>query len=120
MSELEEDILDTFNAFEAAIVNFKQRRAKKHGVRNEKIEVDKQATEEPLEYNLEKIPWIQAEGKKGIYQKYPAFKQKPSMTVDYINLLEDLKQHNGKLTRNGFFMWLFDDNVTVARKPAKR
>ena len=77
-------------------------------------------TKEPLEYNPENIPWIQAEGDKGPYQRYPAFQQKPVMLVDYINLLEDLKCQNGKLQRAGLFYWLFQDSVTVARKPAKK
>ena len=117
---LEEDVLDVFNAFESAICSFKQRRAKEHGVRNEKTEIDKQFTEEPLEYNPDKIPWLRTEGQKGVYERYPAFQQKPSMTIDYINLLEDLKSHNGKLQRAGLFYWLFEDGSTIGRKPAKK
>jgi len=73
-----------------------------------------------LGYNPENIPWVQAEGQKGIYQKYPAFQQKPAILVDYVNLLEDLQNHNGKLQRAGLFYWLFQDSVTIGRKPAKK
>jgi len=113
MSDLEEDIIDVFNAVEASIVGFKQRRAKKHGVANEK-------TEEIPDYNPENIPWIQAEGPNGIYERFPAYKQKPGMNKDYLNLLEDLKRHNGKLQRSGLFYWLWNDEETIGRKPAKK
>ena len=80
--------------------------------------VDKSA--EVAEYNPENIPWVSAEGEKGIYQKYPAYQQKPAMLTDYINLLEDLTQHNGKLQKAGFFYWKFPDGSTIGRKPAKK
>ena len=76
--------------------------------------------EEKIDYNPENIPWIQAEGPNGVYQRFPAYQQKPGMTKDYLNLLEDLKRHNGKLQRNGLFYWLFNDEQTIGRKPAKK
>jgi len=42
------------------------------------------------------------------------------MLTDYINLLEDLKRHTGKLQRAGLFYWHFQDSVIVARKPSKK
>jgi len=71
-------------------------------------------------YNPESIKWIRTTGQKGPYERYPAFQQKPKLTVDYSNLLEDLKAHEGKLTRNGLFYFLFDDGSTIGRKPSKR
>jgi len=115
---LEEDVTDYANAVEAAAVNLKHRIARRHGVSPEKTET-LQDTREPLKYNPEKIPWIRTEGPKGVYERYPAFQQKPSMSVDYTNLLEDLKSHNGKLQCTGLFYWLFDDS-TIGRKPAKK
>jgi len=104
----DEDIVDFCNAIEAAVVNLKQRIGERHGV------------EAVAEYDPEKIPWIRAEGKNGVYERYPAYQQKPSISTDYTNLLGDLKRHQGKLQKAGLFFWLFDDNITIGRKPAKR
>jgi len=119
MSDFEEDVLDLINCVEAGITAFKMNVAKRHRVSEEAKE---KPTKTTLEYDPEKILWTQAEGSKGIYQVYPAFKQKPSMSVDYINLLADLnlESHKGRLQRAGLFYWLFDDNVTIGRKPAKK
>jgi len=119
MSELEEDILNTFNAFEAAIVNLKQCRAKKHGVKIKRTTTIDNNIEIP-EYNPENIPWTRTEGPNGAYERFPAYQQKPSTSVDYVNLLEDLKRHNGKLQRAGLFYWLWSDSTTIGRKPAKK
>jgi hypothetical protein len=72
------------------------------------------------EYDPEKIAWISAEGQKGPYERYPAFQQKPNPTSDYVNLLNDLKNHDGKLTHNGLFYWLWEDEATIGRKPKQR
>lgn len=72
------------------------------------------------EYNPEKIPWIRAEGEKGVYERYPSFQQKPAMLTDYVNLLEDLERHGGKLQRAGLFYWKFPDGSTIGRKTAKK
>jgi len=70
-------------------------------------------------YNPENIKWNRATGQKGIFECYPAYGQKAKPTADYVNLLSDLKNHEGKLQRSGLFYWLFD-NETIGRKPAKR
>jgi len=76
--------------------------------------------EEPEEYNPETIFWIKASGQKGAYERYPAFQQKPTLTKDYNNLLADLRLHEGRMQRAGLFYWLFEDEVTIGRKPAKK
>ena len=105
---IEADIVDFCNAIEAAAVNLKHRIGERHGV------------EAVAEYNPEKILWVRAEGKNCVYERYPAYQQKPLMGADYTNLLEALKRHNGKLQHCGLFYWSFGDNVTIGRKPAKR
>jgi len=118
---IEEDIVDFANAIEAAAVNLKHRIGQRHGV--DVKEETKPTVDESTkvgEYNPEKIPWVRAEGEKGIYERYPAYQQKPVMLTDYINLLEDLKRHTGKLQRAGLFYWHFQDSVIVARKPSKK
>jgi len=71
-------------------------------------------------YNTENLKWIRATGQKGVFECYPAYGQKAKPTADYTALLNDLKAHEGKLQRSGLFYWLFDDNETIGRKPAKR
>lgn len=67
-------------------------------------------------WNPDAIKWREAEGFKGKYQRYPGPEEKAESTSDYRLLLEDLKKHNGKLSREGFFYWLFEDGSTVGRK----
>ena len=112
MSDFEEDIIDTFNAFEAAITNLKQRRAKKHGV--------VKGNTENAQYNPENIGWVKTEGPNGIYERYPAQGQTPEQKPDYQWLLADLNAHEGKLQRTGLFYWKFNDNFTIGRKPSRR
>jgi len=69
-------------------------------------------------YNPENLKWIRASGPSGIYERFPAPQQKPKPTADYINLVNDLKAHDGKLTHAGLFYWLFSDNETIGRKPS--
>ena len=68
------------------------------------------------EWNPDNVKWIEQEGTKGIYEK-AHFQD----TTDFKAMLEDLKKHNGKVTRAGVFYWLFTDEQTVGRKkPAKK
>ena len=68
-------------------------------------------------WNPDNMRWVTVEGSRGPYERYPAKGQKPEMTIDYKNLLKDLKAHNGRLSRNGYFYWLFSpDSGIVGRK----
>lgn len=67
-------------------------------------------------WSPENINWSQAQGTKGPYERYPAENEKAESTEDYKNMLEDLKAHNGTLTRDGYFYWVFTDGATVGRK----
>jgi hypothetical protein len=58
-----------------------------------------------------KIKWVKAEGFKGPYERAD-----PKATPDFKAMLADLEAHNGKLTRNGLFNWVFQDQATVGRK----
>lgn len=74
--------------------------------------------EEPkeLNYDMAKIPWVKAEGPSGVYEKYPATDGKIEANKDYTALIKDLAEHNNKLTRDGYFIWLFRDGSTIGRK----
>jgi hypothetical protein len=105
-----EDFVDMLNGMEASIVKMRQQIAQLVGV-----------PEEKPAWDPAKIKWVWAEGTSGSYQRYPAEGEKPEATEDYKNMLEDLKAHNGKLVRDGYFYWLFSgDQATVGRKPRKK
>lgn len=71
---------------------------------------------QPAIWNPNKVKWTQAEGAKGPYERYPASGQKAEATDDYKHMLADLKKHQGRMTRDGFFYWLFTDSATIGRK----
>lgn len=70
-------------------------------------------------WDPDKILWVQAEGAKGPYERYPAQGQKAESSEDYKAILVDLKAHNGRMTKDGYFYWVFQDGATVGRKPHK-
>jgi len=69
-----------------------------------------------LTWDPNAIKWVEAEGFKGPYERYPAQGEKAEGSADYWNMLKDLKAHGGRLTRDGMFYWLFQDGSTVGRK----
>ncbi|MBN2260471.1 MAG: hypothetical protein JW702_07990 [Clostridiales bacterium] len=78
-------------------------------------EAETQAEEVP-QYDLNKITWSDETGPKGEYQK--AIEQE---SQDFRALVNDLEIHDGKLQRNGFFLWKFNTiENTVGRKKAKQ
>ena len=79
------------------------------------IERLKPSEAKSLEYDLNNIKTTRTEGPSGFYEK--ANEQDGE---DYRNLLEDLKAHDGKLTRDGMFVWLFSDGKSVGMKPSKK
>ena len=81
--------------------------------------LEKQAPVNKASWDPSQIKWQRAQGTKGSYERYPAEGQKAESTQDYHNLLADLKSHDGKLSRDGFFYWLFEDSATVGRKKRK-
>lgn len=75
---------------------------------------------QPARWSPEKIKWVQAEGSKGMYERYPAQGAKVESTPDYLNALKDIKQHGGRMIRNGYFLWVFQDGATVGRKRTRK
>ena len=71
---------------------------------------------EAKEWDPNKIKWVKAEGFSGPYERYPAKGEKAELSADYKHMLADLKAHNGKLMRDGYFYWVFDDGATIGRK----
>ena len=63
------------------------------------------------EWDPDSIQWIETEGSKGFYEK-----AEPQGSEDFIAMLRDLEAHSGKMTRDGYFYWIFQDQETVGRK----
>jgi len=73
-------------------------------------DANKTQTETPS-WNPSKIRWEQVEGAKGPYEK-----SEDVNSLDFKALLKDLQNHNGKLTRDGYFFWVFQYGTIVGRK----
>lgn len=58
-----------------------------------------------------KVKWEEKEGPKGLYEK-----SEDSNNLEFKNMLKDLANHGGKITRNGYFYWIFQSGNVVGRK----
>ncbi|MEM0006646.1 MAG: hypothetical protein QW734_11240 [Candidatus Bathyarchaeia archaeon] len=67
--------------------------------------------EAKIGWNPDKIKWEDAEGSSGQYQRSEDFNN-----PEFKAMLKDLQAHGGKLTRNGYFYWVFKNGSTVGRK----
>lgn len=96
-------ITDFCNAMESALVSFRKN-----------IEGLGQFTE----YDLEKLVWETAQGPSGPYEV--TSKQSNNDSAEWKALVKDLNVHNGKLSRQSFFIWNFQNNPDkVGRKKRK-
>lgn len=108
MVEKTEEVMETFvdflNAIEAACVNAKQHMKSVVGI-----------TETAgLTWNPNKIKWYDATGTAGLYER-----SEDVNSPDFKAMLKDLADHNGKLRREGYFYWLFQNGTIVGRKQMK-
>jgi hypothetical protein len=62
-------------------------------------------------WNPNGIKWTDATGKKGSYEKSEDYN-----SLDHKALIKDLAAHQSKLSRDGFFYWLFENGSTIGRK----
>jgi len=97
-----EDFLDMLNGVEASIVKMKQQIAKLVGVAEEKAK---------FSWNPDAIKWEKAQGSKGEFEK-----SEDVNNPEFKAMLKDLAEHNGKLTRDSYFYWVFKNGSTVGRK----
>jgi hypothetical protein len=58
-----------------------------------------------------KIQWAVTEGTKGSYER-----SEDVNSLDFKLLIKQLKQHEGKLSKDGYFYWLFNNGSTIGRK----
>ena len=95
-------LLEFLNAAEAGIAAAKKL-----------ISEDKQLVEK-ADWNPANILWALAEGNRGPYER-----SQDSANPDFSALLEDLNEHDGRLSKDGYFYWIFQDSKTVGRKRRK-
>lgn len=102
VNEAEEKILeilcDLANGLEAAALGVK------HQIR-ELLRSDEQS------WNPIRIKWEQAHGTSGPYER-----SEDVDSPDFKSLIKDLDQHDGRLSKDGHFYWLFKNGSTVGRK----
>lgn len=58
-----------------------------------------------------KVKWTTAEGSKGQYER-----SEDANNLEFKKMLQDLAAHKGKLSRDGYFYWTFQNGATVGRK----
>ena len=66
------------------------------------------------EYDPEKIKWEEKTGPKGPFQQ-----TEDANNSEYKALRADLAKHDGKMNYKGQFYWVFQNGVTIGRKPAR-
>ena len=86
---------------------------------DEYVSLHGQMIERGVTYDLNRLRWIKAEGPNGPY-KYAdkADNMSSDAYEDFKALVEDLKVHGGRVTRQGYYMWLFSQGDRVGRKPS--
>lgn len=74
------------------------------------------AKQEPNQalWDPSKIKWEEATGNAGPYER-----SEDTDNLDFKALVKDLAEHEGKLSHDGMFYWLFQNGTTVGRKKRK-
>lgn len=65
-------------------------------------------------WNREAIKWEQRQGAKGPFLRTEDFNN-----PEYKKMLRNLQQHKGKLSKGGYFFWVFENGSTVGCKKRK-
>jgi len=94
-------ILDYANGVEAIVAKLKK----------QIFELTKAETKPKHEWNPNTIKWEKSEGFKGEYERSEDFSN-----PNFKAMLKDLALHDGILTREGYFYWVFQNGSTVGRK----
>jgi hypothetical protein len=93
-----DDVLDFLNGLEASCVKLI-------------VQIEKLFGAKKVSWNPSKIKWTQEEGSKGPFEK-----SKDVDSLDFKNLIKDLNAHGGKLYKDGWFIWLYQNGAAVGRK----
>ena len=73
---------------------------------------EQQSKPETLE---DKLKWIDTSGPHGSYQKLG-----PSDSQEYQTLLKELQDHQSKMVKEGYFLWLFKDNAIGKKRLSEK
>ena len=104
----------------AALRDWLQEADKLREMIDEYVNLQAQVMEQGVTYNLNRLKWIKTAGPKGEYEYTDKTNNMdPGVYEDFNALLTDLKEHGGRLTRQGYFLWLFSQGDRVGRKPNK-
>lgn len=106
-----EDLLIYLDTQIATLTQLKAQIRKLIGPDNNKSDIKKTWSWIP-----QKIKWTKTKGTRGEYERYPLENCQIEISSDYKNLLQDLKDHNCFLFRDGYNYWLFPDLATIGRK----
>jgi len=63
------------------------------------------------DWDHERIKWQETTGPSEPFQK-----SDDANNPEFKAMLKDLQVHNGKMTKNGWFYWVFKNGATVGRK----
>jgi hypothetical protein len=94
-------LLEFLNAVEAGIAAAKHLIMEARGV----------AEEHSWLWDPSKTKWQQTQGPSGPYER-----SEDVNSLDFKTMLKDLAAHQGKLSRDGYFYWTFQNGSTVGRK----
>jgi len=104
------EIIDFCNGLEALAVKLRFQIEKMFGIA--KVEPKPNTSEEAkFSWNPERIKWEKAQGSKGEFEK-----SEDLNNPEFKAMLKDLAQHNGKLTRDSYFYWVYKNGSVVGRK----
>jgi hypothetical protein len=98
--QLVEIFFDFLDNLELALINLRNRLAKLKGV-----------SERVWSWDPSKIRWESAEGFRGEYERSDDYNNR-----EFKKMLNDLARHGGRLTREGYFYWIFKNGSIVGRK----
>jgi len=87
-------LCELVNAQEAGIASFKQRLKEAKSL-----------------WDPAKIKWEKADGASGPYER-----SEDVNNPEFKAMLKDLAAHKGRLTKEGYFYWIFKNGATVGRK----
>ena len=103
----------------AALRDWLQEAQKLRELIDEYVNLQVQLMEQGVTYDLNRLRWVKATGPSGEYEYADrADNMDPGAYEDFKALLEDLKEHGGHVTRQGYFLWLFSKQEDrIGRKP---
>jgi len=85
----------------------------------EYLKLHEQIMDLGMVYDFSRIRWVSTEGPSGPYEYADASDNRDN--DDFKLLVADLKKHEGgRMTRDGYFIWLFSKADRVGRKPSRK